>query len=67
MSTTSQRAEIARHLKAGKSITPLEALHKWGVFRLGARIFELRARGMKIDRVMVKRGEKRFASYFHAA
>jgi len=37
----SQKELIRRHLENGESITPLEALNKYGCFRLGARIWEL--------------------------
>ena len=38
---THNKAIIA-WLKAGHTITPLEALKKWRCFRLGARIWELK-------------------------
>lgn len=62
----SQREAIARHLRSGKAITALEALKKFGCFRLSGRIYELRREGMKIGKLMVRRGEKTFASYFAA-
>jgi Helix-turn-helix domain len=34
--------EIEKHLLAGNSITPLEALQMFGCFRLGAVIYRLR-------------------------
>lgn len=37
-----QRAAIRRHLLAGKSITPIEALNLCGCFRLSAVIYILR-------------------------
>lgn len=40
---------ILAHLKSGKAINPLEALDSYGCFRLGARIFDLRERGVEID------------------
>lgn len=46
--------EILGHLKSGKPITPLEALSKFGCFRLGARIHELKEAGHVIDKRMVK-------------
>ncbi len=68
MSEKSQRAAIARHLKAGKSITSLEALKKFGSMRLGARIYELKKEGMNILKytARVGRGEeaKRVACYY---
>lgn len=43
-----QREKILRHLQSGKTITPLEAMGVYGVWRLGARIFELRELGYDI-------------------
>ena len=40
--TDSQCSAILEHLKKGLSITPLEALTKFGCFRLSARIHDLR-------------------------
>lgn len=39
-----QNCQVLNHLKSGKSITPLEALVAYGVFRLAARIDDLRKR-----------------------
>lgn len=39
---------LRAHLNAGRSITPLEALGLYGVFRLAARIKELREQGWDI-------------------
>ena len=43
-----QNEQILDYLKSGKSITPLEALEKFGCFRLSARIFNLREDGYNI-------------------
>ena len=59
----SQTTEILNHLKRGRSITPLESLHKYGVLRLAARIQELLDQGHKIATVPVTQGGKRFARY----
>ena len=60
MSEHSQRAAIWRHLKAGKSITALEALDRFGCLRLSGRIYELKKQGRTILSypVRVGRGEK---------
>jgi len=48
----SQNLAILKHLKRrGSTITPLEALTKFGSFRLGARIYDLRRAGYVIERV----------------
>lgn len=44
-----QLDHLKAHLKAGRSITPLEALGLYGIFRLAARIKELRDKGWSID------------------
>lgn len=46
---TNQNEMILEHLKAGNSITPLEALDLFGCFRLSARIKDLRDSGYEID------------------
>ena len=53
MSADTHAEQVLRHLKAGKPITPVEALGKFGCFRLGARIYDLKQRGYRIDRQMV--------------
>ena len=57
-----QKRAILRHLQARKSITPLEALKRYGCFRLAARIQELRQEH-RIDTETVKRNGKRYARY----
>jgi hypothetical protein len=44
-------------------ITPMQALSRYGVFRLAARIGELRERGHRISTDMVTRRGKSFAQY----
>jgi len=44
----SQNDQIAKHLKKRGTINPLEALHLYGCFRLAARIYDLRSKGMII-------------------
>lgn len=58
-----QAQSILRHLKAGRSITPLEALRRFGCFRLGARVYDLRRSGHRIERSLVDDGERRYARY----
>lgn len=45
----SQLDMIKAHLKSGRSITPLEAFGLYNVFRLAARIKELRDKGWNIE------------------
>jgi hypothetical protein len=63
MHISSQCEEILRYLQSGKPLTPLEALEKFGCFRLGGRIYELKQQGHKIETNMIKRNGKRYAEY----
>jgi hypothetical protein len=54
---------VLKHLKSGKPINPLEALQKYGIFRLGARIYDLTCMGHKIKSRLVSKNGKRFAQY----
>jgi len=55
----SQTAEILSHLRTGKSITASFAMNNLRVFRLAARICDLRDSGYPIHTEMVKRRSKR--------
>jgi hypothetical protein len=55
--------QILEHLKAGNSITPIDALNMFGCFRLGARIFDLRERGYLIATEYEKNNGKTYARY----
>jgi len=59
----SQETQILTHLAQGHSITPLEALNKFGCFRLASRINSLRKIHNIKDRWIESNG-KRFKSYF---
>lgn len=59
----SQTTAILKALQAGDKITPLDALKRFGVFRLAARICELKEAGHDVKVSMVKSGENRFAEY----
>lgn len=65
-SRPTQAARILAWLESGRSITPLEALDRFGCFRLGARILELRRQGHAIaSRMVVATAEgKRVAQYW---
>ena len=60
---TTQNQQIKAYLTKGKSITPIDALNKFGCFRLAARISDLRNEGLKIATKNVTIGNKTFASY----
>lgn len=60
----SQTTQIQRHLEKGKSLTAIQALNKYGCFRLAARIADLRNDGMNIKTTIVKlKNNKQIASY----
>ena len=61
-SNPSQEKQILKFLQSGRSITPLAALKRWGCFRLGARIFQLR-KSHEIENVWEERDGKRYARY----
>lgn len=58
-----QTEAILRHLQVEGSISPIEALERYGCFRLAARISDLKALGHPIETEIVKRGRKSFAVY----
>ena len=63
----SQTEAIARYLSRGKSLTPLSALRLFGCMRLGARVHELKRRGFRIKRDIVRvSGGKHVAQYARA-
>ena len=59
----SQQDKIIDYLATGRSITPLQALSRFGCMRLGARIYQLKKDGHRIKTDMVRRKGKTFASY----
>lgn len=63
MDRKSQNEEILSWLRKGNKIDPLLALEKFGCFRLGGRIFELKQAGNKIVTETVTKNGKRYASY----
>ena len=48
-SEDSQIMIILNHLKTGAELNPLEALSKYGVYRLGAIIYDLKKEGYAIS------------------
>jgi len=63
----SQKQQILNHLKKYGYITPLTAFKRYNIFRLGARIYDLKNEGIEIESVIVryKRNgiNKRYAKY----
>ncbi len=58
-----QAQAIHRYLRAGNTITPLEALERFGCFRLAARIYDLRQLGVEIDEEFIRVGGKQVSRY----
>jgi hypothetical protein len=58
-----QTQMVLNALRAGRAITPLEALHEFGCFRLAARIKDLREEGHVIVTETVEANGKSFARY----
>lgn len=58
-----QTQAIRKHLLRHNSITPLEALRKFGCMRLAARIGELREEGFSVLTARVSRNGRRYAKY----
>ena len=46
----SQCKRIAAWLKSGRTLTQLEALKLFGCFRLASRVFDLREKGLNIQK-----------------
>ncbi len=61
-----QRDAILVYMAAGNRITSMEALKRFGCFRLGARIWDLKHAGYPIGSQMVTDAEtgKRFTEYW---
>ena len=60
----SQNKQIADYLNKGKKLTPIDALNKFGCFRLAARIADLRNEGMNIVKNTIKlENKKQIAQY----
>lgn len=53
----SQNKMILGYLQRGRSITPLDALDRFHCMRLGARIYDLKQSGHKIDSQFVDVGQ----------
>lgn len=59
----SQEAAILNYLRKGKKLTTLEALRRFGCFRLSARVYDLRVRGHIIVSKTIQVSGKRVAEY----
>lgn len=61
-----QNERLAAYLEEHKEINPLEAWVKLGIYRLGARVFDLRQQGYEIKSENVK-VQNRFGEACHVA
>jgi len=59
----SQNSQIKSFLKKGGKLTPIDALKKFGCFRLSARIADLNYEGMRIKTKLKTIKGKTFAEY----
>ena len=59
----SQTARILAYLKTGATLTPIEALDRFGCFRLSGRIYDLKKLGHQIETTLVENDGRRFARY----
>ena len=59
----SQNKQILNYLLKGKKLTPIDALEKFGCFRLSARILDLRKEGYDIISENITKKGKTFAQY----
>ena len=61
-----QAEAILAYLKAGATLTPLEALDRFGCLRLGARCFDLRRKGEPVrSRFVATPSGKHVAQYYY--
>ena len=60
----SQNAAILNHLKKVGPITPMEALDRYGCFRLAARIYELRQKGHDISMLKIQVGTNKHVARY---
>lgn len=54
---------IFEALQRGETLTPYEALRRFGCMRLAARINDLRKQGLSIKTVVMRYKSKRYAGY----
>lgn len=58
-----QCEQILKHLQTRGTLTPIDALNEYGVFRLAARVKDLRDSGHNVVTIRETQGEKVFARY----
>lgn len=61
--TSRQNKIVLNHLRSGREINQIDAAKMYGVWRLGARIWDLRKAGHNISTTMLNMGNRRIALY----
>jgi len=67
MRTESKNKVLRKHLESGKSISPLQALNRFGIYRLAARCFDLRndpVSPLNIQSIMIFEHPIKYAKYY---
>ena len=63
----SHNGVVLRHLRSGKRITAYEAVQRYGIYRLAARVNELRRMGHAVKSTEVRDGSRHWAVYWMEA
>ena len=63
MTTQSQNRQVLNWLKSGNGLTAKNAADYFGIYRLSARIFDLRRQGVKIDSKLEFDGSAHWSVY----
>lgn len=58
-----QEQQVLQHLKKHGTIRPLEALRRYGIYRLADSCFKLRSKGHRVKTRIIRKGKKQFAEY----
>lgn len=59
----SQETAILKHMKEGKTVTPLQAFGLFNCLRLAAAIFGLKQKGHQIEKTLILEKGHRVAEY----
>ena len=63
VSEASQNTRVLDYLLTGTPITATYAARFMGIYRLAARIYDLRRNGHRIESTTIQKGSKHFAIY----
>ena len=59
----SQNRQVLNWLQSGQSLTQFDAANYFGIYRLSARIFDLRKNGHKITSELIVKGSRHWSKY----